>query len=173
MSIKKGMLITSLAFICLFSLIIVAAIPDIEECTTSPHHAQDLYPGKMVESCETEKHPAESFFAFVSFLSGTVFAISIYFYSSKSLATSAQRSMQENVKNEKRKKEMKLTEPVQMTRNRSRQHTGTTRSLNFSGISDFSISAESHQFQRRLMRSAPNDLIYHLPMGVKVENGVK
>ena len=110
MSIKKGMLITSLAFICLFSLIIVAAIPDIEECTTSPHHAQDLYPGKVVESCETEKHPAESFFAFVSFLSGTVFAISIYFYSSKSLATSAQRSMQENVKNEKRKKEMKIYE---------------------------------------------------------------
>ena len=41
------------------------------------------------------------------------------------------------------------------------------------GWADFSIFDETHQFQRRLMRSTPNDHIYYLPMSVRVENGVK
>ena len=38
---------------------------------------------------------------------------------------------------------------------------------------NFSSFDATHQFRCRLMRSTPNDHIYNLPMGMRVENGVK
>ena len=60
-----------------------------------------------------------------------------------------------------------------MTRNRSKQHPCTPKISNLGEIPNVSIFVETHQFQRRLMHSTPNDHIYHLPMGVRVENGLK
>ena len=45
--------------------------------------------------------------------------------------------------------------------------------LEFCGNSKLFNFEETHQIRRGLMRSTPNDLIYYLPRGVKVENGVK
>ena len=89
----------------------------------------------------------------------------IYYFS---MAMRAEHEVRQGIDDNEKK--LKLDDPLRMTRNRSRLHPGTTRSLNFGEIADFSISDETHQIRCRLMRSTPSHLIYYFSMAVRTEN---